>query len=249
MAKTAGGALNMHVIPSQSQSRSNCPSRGSKCVRCGGGNVTNVAPAFETNTNGRRRMRKRDLVMGFLPVRWMRSIPFPQLQILTTYHPRWYFNSFASLTDSQGRVWTDRQTALLSVENEDEVSRCWLFCNDFITQPETSNVTDCTAFKSKVSVLLPIDTLWLAGWPQSQSLFIQYEMLEIPLKFTVYLKVISAYSAASSLGFSSVLINSKKYLLYNANNVSHHHSFHKFSGFVHMCARATFLPVRCVYAA
>lgn len=152
MAKTAGGALNMHVIPSQSRSQSHCPSHGSKCVR-GGGGVINFATTFETNTEGERereresnghdRMRKRHLVIGFLPVRWMRSSrPLP------THHTRWYFNF--------------RQTV---VSWSQKLTLCWLFCNDFITQPETSNVTDCLfGFyrypKAKDPYIYTVHTAW-----------------------------------------------------------------------------------------
>lgn len=80
-----------------------------------------------TNTTGHGRMRKRHLVMDFLPVRWMRltfcgqpAAPLQtQLEILTlpphthTHHSRWYFNFSASLTDERTdrqSDWTDRRT-------------------------------------------------------------------------------------------------------------------------------------------
>lgn len=99
-----------------------------------------------TNTTGHGRMRKRYLVMDFLPVRWMRltfcgqpAAPLQtQLEILTlpphihTHHSRWYFNFSASLTDERTdrqSDWTDRQTdrrtALLSAELGRRVVDCF----------------------------------------------------------------------------------------------------------------------------
>lgn len=58
---------------------------------------------------------------------------------------------------------------------------CWLFCNDFITQPETSNATDCSASKGCF--------MKCAAQPDI-SIFIQFAILEIPLRLKVVPRVI-----------------------------------------------------------
>lgn len=110
------------------------------------GGVINFATAFETNTTGHGRMRKRHLVMDFLPVRWMRltfcgqpavSAPQPGAQnpignshSASTHTSSTLIFQFQRILDRQAD-WqavrldyrqtdgqSDRQTALLSVEAE-----------------------------------------------------------------------------------------------------------------------------------
>lgn len=129
MAKSAGGALNMHVKPEPNQKRVRWILNNTKCVQ-----EKKKAACYKfcdsiwnrnTNTTGHGRMRKRHLVMDFLPVRWMRltfcgqpaAAPIGNSHSASTHththHSRWYFNFSASLTDERTdrqSDWTDRRT-------------------------------------------------------------------------------------------------------------------------------------------
>lgn len=82
MAKSAGGALNMHVKPEPKQEspldpeqhkvrrRDDFHEKHQKKAACY--KFCDSIWNTNTNTTGHGRMRKRHLVMDFLPVRWMR---------------------------------------------------------------------------------------------------------------------------------------------------------------------------------
>lgn len=152
MAKSAGGALNMHVKPEPKQEspldpeqhkvrrRDDFHEKKQKKAAC----YKFCDSIRNTNTTGHGRMRKRHLVMDFLPVRWMRltfcgqpaAAPIGNSHSASTHththHSRWYFNFSASLTDERTdrqSDWTDRQTdrrtALLSAELGRRVVDCF----------------------------------------------------------------------------------------------------------------------------
>lgn len=148
-----------------------------------------------TNTTGHGRMRKRHLVMDFLPVRWMRltfcgqpaAAPIGNSHSAST-HTHTSFTlifQFQRIPDRRTNwqaVRLDRQTDGQTYRITFSWARsscCWLFCNDFITQPETSNATDCSASKGCF--------MKCAAQPDI-SIFIQFRLLEIPLRLkgTVY---------------------------------------------------------------
>lgn len=152
MAKSAGGALNMHVKPEPKQESPLDPEQHKVRRRYDFHETKQKKAAcykfcdsiWNTNTTGHGRMRKRHLVMDFLPVRWMRLTFCGQLAAAPignshsasththTHHSRWYFNFSASLTDERTdrqSDWTDRQTdrrtALLSAELGRRVVDCF----------------------------------------------------------------------------------------------------------------------------